>query len=147
MRNKTLFFTCFLIFLFTSNIYSAYISNWPVTLKQPDGKIINCFVTGDEFYNWVHDAGNYTVIQNKQTGYYCYAVKYNDELIASQFIVGQINPEAAGLEKGINISPEKMLKIRNDGLKSALKNFTIFKTGQKSGGTDTINNIVIFIIT
>jgi M6 family metalloprotease-like protein len=134
-----------LLLLGISCAYSMNITNWPVTFKQPDGRTINCFVSGDEFYNWAHDAGNYTIVQNKQTGYYCYATKQNDELLPSQFIVGDINPEITGLEKNINISPEKMLSIRNAGLMSATKHFKGFKGGKKAFGIDTINNLVIYI--
>ena len=37
-------------------------SNIPVVLIQPDDSIINCFISGDEYYHWFHDKNNYTII-------------------------------------------------------------------------------------
>lgn len=143
---KKFYYIVIILLLSQINIsFSARIDNWPVSLTQPDGRIINCFVSGDEFYNWVHDAGNFTIIQNQQTGYYCYAILQNDALVPSEFIVGSSDPIQIGIQKGINLTAEKILQIRNSGLKKAIKDFKIYKSGIKSGGTDTINNLVIFI--
>ena len=43
--------------------FSAWINFSPQTIVQPDGSIIECFGTGDEFYNWLHDENGYTIIQ------------------------------------------------------------------------------------
>ncbi len=142
---KIIILSVFLLSLINLSAFSSYIENWPVSITQPDGRVIKCFVTGDEFYNWLHDEGNYTIIQNNETGYYCYAILQNGKIIASQFIVGVDDPAISGLVTGINITPQEMLKIRNAKLNAKRKNFKLFKPGQKSGGMDTINNIVIFI--
>ena len=43
------------ILLLTTNIRAAYFEKLPYIIKQPNGKTINCFVSGDEFFNWIHD--------------------------------------------------------------------------------------------
>ena len=53
---------------------AAYIQNQPYRITQPDGTEIQCFVSGDEFFNWLHDADGYTIIQ-AENGYFYYAVK------------------------------------------------------------------------
>ena len=49
--------------IITINVFSAHLENRPVELKQPNGEIINCFVTGDEYHRRVHDSKNYTIIK------------------------------------------------------------------------------------
>lgn len=71
---------------------AAWLTNEPQTITQPDGAVINCFATGDEFYNWLHDANGFTIIQNHETGFYTYAILENDVLKPSQYIVGQAEP-------------------------------------------------------
>ena len=50
------------------NVFLAGAANYrflPYTIKQPDGKSIACFVSGDEFFNWLHDKDGYTIIQGE----------------------------------------------------------------------------------
>ena len=77
---KSLFFLIvftMLVLVTVSNVQAAFLRNFPVTLTQPDGEQLQCFVSGDEFFNWVHDADGYTIIQDPDTGYYKYAIKKN----------------------------------------------------------------------
>ncbi|MCX6162220.1 MAG: M6 family metalloprotease domain-containing protein [Ignavibacteriae bacterium] len=133
-----LFFLLILIYNITI-LYAAPIKNIPVTVKQPSGEILNIFASGDEFYNWLHDNENYTIIQDPSTGYYVYALKKNDELIPSKIIVGRTLPIIIGIERGLNISPEKMRAVRNE----------FFRMSPKDIGdapkTGTINNLVVYI--
>ena len=58
------FFKLILKFLFCSNfLFSAYLKNIPVELIQPDGSKINCLTSGDEFYNYLHDKNDFTIIR------------------------------------------------------------------------------------
>jgi M6 family metalloprotease-like protein len=134
---------CFLMLVF--NASGAYLTNFPQKLIQPDRKVIHCFLSGDEYYSWLHDANNFTVIQDQKTGYYCYALSQNGVPVASRFIVGVHDPLSSGLQPGIQISPEAILKLRKQStpdlsnepepeIKSALMN-----------APRTLNNIVIYV--
>ena len=134
---------CFLMLVF--NASGAYLTNFPQKLIQPDRKVIHCFLSGDEYYSWLHDGNNFTITQSQKTGYYCYALNQNGLLVASEYIVGVNDPNSAGLQPGIQISPEELLKIRNQTIinlpdepepetKSALMN-----------APRTLNNIVVYI--
>lgn len=60
-------FTIALVFglvFFTSPVLANYIENMHVRITQPNGEIINCFASGDEFYNWLHDANGFTIVKN-----------------------------------------------------------------------------------
>ena len=87
-------------FLFSHNRHS----NIPVTLIQPDNSIINCFISGDEYYHWFHDENNYTIIQSNKDGYYYYAIEEFNEIKVSQYSANVINPAFIGLTPNIKIN-------------------------------------------
>jgi M6 family metalloprotease-like protein len=132
------FFVVVLSILVSAYVQGAYLRNVPQTLTQPDGALIQCLASGDEFYNWLHDSNDYTIIQDPQTGYYVYAVKtLAGELVPSSFIVGRYDPKSLGLEKGLRISPQQIMKLREahfEGLRQV-----------PAPHTGTFNNLVIFI--
>ena len=135
---------CFCIF---HTSYAAYLKNVPITLTQPDGTVIECFATGDEYYNWVHDKDGYTIVQNPTTGYYCYA-ELNDasELVASTYIVGRINPQNTSLRPYVNIPIEKIVAQCEGVMQSMQKSTSMARIGSSSNFTKgTINNIVVYI--
>ena len=72
----------------TLNISAAFLQNVPQKITQPTGEMLECFASGDEFYNWLHDADDYTIIQNSETGFYVYADKIGDELVPTNLIFG-----------------------------------------------------------
>lgn len=128
---------------------AAYLENIPVTVKQPDGQILNCFATGDEYYNWLHDARGYTIIQDHKNGFYVYAELKNGELSPTYLLPGKDDPAIAGLLPYTNISPEKMISIRNKILAetpAAPVNRDPKRKGiSQAPNQGTMNNIVIFI--
>jgi M6 family metalloprotease-like protein len=133
----------FVIIIFSvcySSLNAALFHNLPYTITQPDGEVIKCFVSGDEYYNWIHDKNGYTIIQSPD-GYYYYAAKEYGKIIPSSYKVNTVNPLTIGFEKWTKISnPEyqkRAEKRRAGSLKSA--------GPQKAPHTDTLNNIVIYI--
>ncbi|HRP01301.1 MAG TPA: M6 family metalloprotease domain-containing protein [Candidatus Kapabacteria bacterium] len=136
-----------LIVIITVNIsFSAYLSKVPQTVNQPDGTILNCYATGDEYFNRLHDANNYTIIQNEQ-GWYVYADLLNDNFVATSYIPGKDNPAANGLKSGLIYSPEKLLSFRNKFSTPSKPNITQKnKDGLLSSkNKGVLNNIAIFI--
>ena len=128
---------------------ASYLRNVPQKLVQPNGEIVNCFATGDEFYHWLHDEEGYTIVQSPQNGYFYYAILVNDELIPSQHVVGKISPSKVGLKPRINISSKKMNSIRTNFLNLEklynAKNKVVFNGSQKVNTNGTINNLVVYI--
>jgi hypothetical protein len=70
-----------LILLNAAALQANYIKDYPVTLEQPDGTKVSCFLSGDEYYNWVHDVNGYSFIRDAQ-GYIVYAKL---ELVSAQY--------------------------------------------------------------
>ena len=105
------------VFLCFQNAQAAYLKNNPITKIQPDGTEIHCFVSGDEYFNYLHDANGYTIMQHPETGYYVYADKRDGKLVATNYVVGISDPASKGLAPYALISSEEWMarrKVRED---------------------------------
>lgn len=136
---KNVFFVFAFILIQTVNLFAAYLQFEPVNVTQPDGKILNIYASGDEFYNWLHDKDGYTIIQNSLTGYYVYALLDGDKCIPSNYVVGYVNPAYAGLHPYIMIPEEIIQQKRNKFFAESPANMG---AAPKTG---TINNLVVYI--
>jgi M6 family metalloprotease-like protein len=121
------------------SLQAAPLRFYPITVTQPSGEVIHCFASGDEFHNWLHDANNFTIMQDPNTGYYVYATLVRGVLTPSSFVVGKVDPAGAGLRPGINISAQAMQEKRNAIMKTAPPDMG--RAPQKG----TINNLIVFI--
>jgi M6 family metalloprotease-like protein len=111
----------------------------PQHLIQPDGTTLNCYASGDEYYNWLHDANGYTIMQDPLSGYYVYALKAGDELLPSSLLPGRANPEACGLLPWLSVSADRKQMLRRQMERAS------GETMAAAPPTGTINNIVVFI--
>ncbi|MFZ4402284.1 MAG: M6 family metalloprotease domain-containing protein, partial [Bacteroidales bacterium] len=131
------------ILLLIINVRAAYFEKLPYIIKQPDGKTINCFVSGDEFFNWIHDEQGYTIIQ-APNGYYYYAVFDGEILKPSRYIVNSVNPARVGLKKWAKISKAEYQR-KYDAM-FAYKFESNKNTGpNKAPHSGIMNNIVVYI--
>jgi len=96
------------VLLAASVLNSAPLTFVPIDLEQPDGAVLHVFASGDEFFNWVHDKDNFTIVRDPVSRYYVYAVLGKGALLPSTHIVGQSDPGAAGLTPGVNVFPETL---------------------------------------
>ncbi|MCX6230308.1 MAG: M6 family metalloprotease domain-containing protein [Bacteroidetes bacterium] len=129
------------LILITNLSNAAYFENIPYTITQPNGQVINCFVSGDEFFNWIHDAEGYTIIQARD-GYYYYAEPNGEIPKPSKYKVNSVNPATVGLIKWAKISAQEYQR-RHDEMFSYQKKI---KSGPvKAPHSGTLNNIVIYI--
>ena len=139
-KRQFVWIQCALIFLVpVVSVWSAPMENVPIRVLQPDGVILECFASGDEYYNWLHDGEGYTIVQDPSSGFYVYALRAKGRLFASAFVAGRANPAASGLEKGLLDPPEVIRGLRNSLLASTPGQASLAPTA------GTINNLVIFI--
>lgn len=132
----------FLLLLNWCQVQAAYFSFVPRTLTQPNGEILNCFASGDEFYNWLHDAEGYTIIQNAETGYFVYASMEKGKLIATDYIPGKDNPATkSSLRPWLKISQKEYLQRREAMLAPAKRPMVRDENTNKGH----MNNIAVFI--
>ncbi|MDD3236186.1 MAG: M6 family metalloprotease domain-containing protein, partial [Candidatus Cloacimonetes bacterium] len=123
--------------MFNTTLFAAFLRDMPATITQPDGTVIECLASGDEYHNWLHDKDNYTIIQSPKNGYYCYAEKSGEEVIAGPLVVGKDLPQSRGLMPGINISEAAYKAMRNTKF--------YMPPSRNAPTTGTINNLVIYI--
>jgi M6 family metalloprotease-like protein len=139
MKRK-LWLSVLVLAIITSNLHAAYLTNVKQTLKQPDGSILNCLASGDEYYHWLHDSLNFTIVKDKQTGFFVYADQVDGKLVPTALIPGIDNPENYGIPPGLKISKEEYLQRREEKYQEpALKGMS------SVDNIGTLNNIVIFI--
>ena len=73
----------------------------PVEVQQPDGTVITLRPHGDEHANWFEDMNGYAVV--RQGAEYRYAaLDAAGNLTPSQAVVGQVDPQALGLQQGLH---------------------------------------------
>jgi M6 family metalloprotease-like protein len=133
---------------FSLSLQAAWIDNIPQTVTQPDGSVLECFATGDEFYNWLHDANGFTIIQDPNNGFYAYATLVDGKLVPTALIAGKNDPSLAGLVPWINIPAEKMQAIRSEFLKTqmpAAPEISGFNSPKNRENIGTLNNLVVYI--
>lgn len=118
-------------------VFSNYYSFLPYTAKQPDGTQIECFVSGDEYYNWLHDKDGYTIIQG-QDGFFYYGIVADEEVVASEYRVNSADPATIGLKKWAKASADRYRQ-----LKSAIADPEQNLTAAPHSGI--LNNVVIYI--
>ena len=84
-------FLLFLVLIYGCAVFiqAALLRNVPIKVKQPDGTVLNCLASGDEFYNWLHDKDGYTILRNPATGFLVYANKVDGKLVPTEFIAGR----------------------------------------------------------
>jgi M6 family metalloprotease-like protein len=142
---KRLLSTILLVVMAISSVLAAPLKNVPCTITQPNGEVIHCFVSGDEFFNYYHDAAGYTIIMNPETGYYTYGVEVNGRVEPTDFIVGQVNPSTkAALVPGARVSNDIIMARKMERERQIRDNDTRIRTrsGMNHG---QMSNLIVFI--
>lgn len=118
--------------------FAAPFQNIERILTQPDGTVLHCFASGDEFYIRLHDADGYTIVQ-ATNGFFVYATTDNDgNVIPTEHIAGKSDPKTLGLRQGICISQKEYQKRRDEMKAQDIRNRNELSKG-------VFNNLVVFI--
>lgn len=133
-------------------LYSAPLQNVPQSIILPDGTTLECLASGDEYYNWLHDSAGYTIIQNPHDGFYYYAIKSGDTLIASNIKAGNNNAlKRRGITPYLKFSPKKIKELHKTEFPT-IKHFKPIPKQAKSKETtlqvstsSALYNLVVFI--
>jgi M6 family metalloprotease-like protein len=132
--------TLLLFFLAIININAAPLKDIPMTVVQPNGDTLRCYASGDEFFNYLHDAAGFSIIQNDE-GYYMYAKYDGYKIVPSTFVAGKVNPAQKGLQPHVLISNEQYQAQRAKWFD--FEDIPRTRTSETNRGT--INNLVVFI--
>ena len=154
MIKKLLLLTVFAVAALCANAH--YVHSMPVKQLQPNGDTLRCFISGDEYYHWLHDADGYTIVKHPSTGYYVYACDNqqaplaaypNNMLHASNYVAGVVSA-AAQRDLRPHIMPDRMLLQRMRkawDVPVAMQPDPAEHPKTSGANHGTINNIVIFV--
>jgi M6 family metalloprotease-like protein len=121
---------------------AAYLRDYPLRLVQPDGEVIRCFVTGDEFRHRAHTAEGFTILEDPASGYFVYAHRRDGRVGPSPFRVGRWSPGALGISPGLE--PESAApRPRPDAISRALPRFQ--PQPAQSPAPERLENLVVFL--
>ncbi len=137
---KILFFT----FVISAQIIAAPLKNLPTQITQPNGEVINCFVSGDEFERYYHDKDGFVIIRNNSTGYWEYANIISNKILSSGYNVGKVNPKMHSITTlnevfGVSNTPQNKRKEFNTMI------YNYGKQINKSLSNGDITNLVFFV--
>jgi len=135
---RFIFFIILIPLLGIGSVFGAFLKNVPQKITQPDGEVINCFATGDEFYHWLHDANGYTIILNPDDGYFYYGIRDGETVIPSGYKVNSVNPASVNIPVGVKIS-RRLYQEKKNRYILPLKSFKDAPT------TGQVNNLVVYI--
>lgn len=112
----------FLMSLIPSELQAAPARGSLQQQRQGDGVQIMLRLQGDEHFQWLENADGYTVLR-RDDGYYVYTSEVVDgKMRPSEFIVGQHDPAASGLQRGLYPIPEGHVKATSLNKKSGMQN-------------------------
>jgi M6 family metalloprotease-like protein len=121
---------------------AAYLRNVPQTLDQPDGTVVTCFASGDEFFNFWHDESGFVIIRDDD-GWLKYATRVGDELRASQLVVGHSDPAKAGITPWLRPGRSVIERVT----KSFASPARVRTLGTRMAPEfTTLNNLVFFVL-
>lgn len=87
---------------------AAYLEYVPQTIEQPDGTVIECFASGDEFYHYFHDADGYVIVRDPRDWAFVYADKVGGKLVPTPCRVGACDPHTLGVAPHLLPEPQEL---------------------------------------
>ncbi|HWL93803.1 MAG TPA: M12 family metallopeptidase [Phycisphaerae bacterium] len=86
--------------------------HFPFQTRQPDGRVITLTYQGDDEFHWYEDENGFTVVDAR--GEFRYATLGADGLLAAtNHLVGDVDPTAAGLRPHTLPHPKTLARLRN----------------------------------
>lgn len=133
-----LFIMASAVFINPHSVNAAPVRNVSVKLVQPNGDVLKCFTSGDEFFNYYHDEKGQLIIKNPRTGYYGYG-KNKDK----KFVPASQKATKGSLENGREVKITD-ITIPKDEIEKERKLLQV-KEPVNTKNSGTLNNLVIFI--
>jgi M6 family metalloprotease-like protein len=115
----------------------------PVTKRLPDGTTLTLFVSGDEFFNYLHDTNGFPV-GTGHDGYYYYLIQKKDDFLSTPYRVGLYDPfKIDGIRK-VTI-PSYVAAKRNSYQKQMDEASAKIGIRSHNKSSGIFNNLVIYI--
>lgn len=128
------------MFLNTLVLFGAPVYYQPHIIENPNGEKFSVYVSGDEFFNYIHDNEGYLIILGDD-GYYYYCILVDNIFVPSKFRYGK---NIKYRDDFINMN--SLVYDYNDSANNMNKYIVGFDENTKNSIHEgTYNNIVIFI--
>jgi M6 family metalloprotease-like protein len=140
--SSVLFILLFNIIL-PARVLAAPLYFEPVSKSLPDGTTLSLFMSGDEFFNYLHDKNGFPIGAGTD-GYYYYLIQDKDNFLLTTFRAGVSDPFQIPGIKTVTIPSfvrEKRIAYEKQMEESSVSKGV--KSYNKSSGT--FNNLVIYI--
>ncbi|WP_409069952.1 M6 family metalloprotease domain-containing protein [Clostridium sp. FAM 1755] len=129
----------------STKVTAAPINDASVKLTQPDGQVIQCYASGDEFYNYLHDSDGRAIVKDEKTGYYVYGKYVKNKVQPSRERVTKTNIEnLKQIDSDARVNM-KDVKAPKDEIQKQRKLLNADNPIQRTKNIGQLNNIVIFI--
>ena len=127
------------LLLLAQTSHAALLRNIPQTVTLPDLTVVQCFSSGDEYFNWLHDESGYTLVAGDD-GFLYYAIQKDDLLEPSNYRFHSVDPGSVGIRPGNLISDKAYRQRRTEYFNYGNQGIV-----PKAPHTGTMNNLVVFI--
>ncbi len=128
-----------------TKVSAAPIKDAEVKLTQPDGQVIQCYASGDEFYNYLHDSNGRAIVKDEKTGYYVYGKYVKSKVQPSRERVTKSNIETLKQIDSDSKVNMKDVKAPKDEIEKQRELLNANNPIQRTKNIGQLNNIVIFI--
>ncbi|MCU0378863.1 MAG: M6 family metalloprotease domain-containing protein [Bacteroidales bacterium] len=133
----------YILLLLAGNIFSAPLSFVPVQKSLPDGRVIELYISGDEFFNYLHDAKGLP-LKKGADGYYYYLIQEGDDFKLTGIRAGEISQSKNPGVTTVTI-PSWVEARRDKHFEEMTTMTTSLKDASSTKSTRTFNNLVIYI--
>ncbi len=127
---------CFLA-LFSSRALGVKAAPEPAVVQQPDGSKVTIYLQGDEYLHWNEDEAGFPVVKSADGLWWVYAREDLGVLAPTSYIVGRVDPLAAGISKP-NIA----------SMRAAIRQSPMLQADdgvQKAPAAGTMKNLVVLV--
>ena len=140
MRRLLLLFSFFLnvVILFSSPLHFE-----PSFRMLPDGREVQLYISGDEFFNYLHDKSGFPVREGSD-GYYYYLVQKGDQFIFTGLRAGYDDPSGDPDIHKVK-APSTVQAKRAEYQSKMAGSFIDMSQASLSKSSDQLNNLVIYI--
>jgi len=123
----------------SSDLTAAPMRDVPVQATTPDGRVLDLWATGDEFFRRVQDRDGFTVLRHPDTGQVVYADLRDGQLVPTDLVVGRDSPRQGGLRPGLRPSAAWVRQAREQW------SSWIPRPRRSAPNRGTLNNLVLFV--
>lgn len=86
MKLKKYLFLIVLLAMATINVFAVPADKTPITIKQPNGKMLTFILQGDERISWAKTLDDYSLLTNKNGNWVYAMIDKNGNMIASDVL-------------------------------------------------------------